>query len=232
MNQIFPNLHFLHLDFFNRYTKSLEPRRWLIDWSVAWITSPPVYPTICSRLPYLLFLPSTSSQFDEFNNSGVPRVRPSTLLPSPPRVVPTTMVVGRSVFRRETWLVMRRGRHAHSCRLSVASLLRHAPKNRIVDARIACSRVRTCELTSGTNPRELWLSIYIYKGKESAVFSSMMLLQANRSICLDLHNFDLLKLRLRNCVNETLRRNIYLYRILMKIFRLILDFVLVSKNEN
>lgn len=43
--------------------------------------------------------------------------------------------------------------------------LRHAPKNRIVDARIACSRVRTCELTSGTNPQELWLDT-IYKARK------------------------------------------------------------------
>lgn len=50
-------------------------------------------------------------------------------------------------------------------RFSVANLLRHAPKNRIVDARIACSRVRTCELTSGTNPRELWLGT-IYKARK------------------------------------------------------------------
>lgn len=39
-------------------------------------------------------------------------------------------------------------------------------------------------------------------------FLSTMLLQANRSICLDPFNFDLLKLRLKNCVNETLGTNI------------------------
>lgn len=50
-------------------------------------------------------------------------------------------------------------------------------------------------------------------------FLSTMLLQANRSICLDPFNFDLLKLRLKNCVNETLGTNIG--QMLTKIFRLI-----------
>lgn len=60
--------------------------------------------------------------------------------------------------------------------------------------------------------------LYIKRGKGSAVFSlNDLLLQANRSICFDLFNFDLLKLRLKNCVNETL----LIYRILTKIFRLI-----------